>query len=195
MIFGGIDLSTKDKNKAICFIEKKKKFSIIFLKSKVSDEEIVYLVKKFKPVSVSIDAPLKWKNFVDRKEDKILRKYLKKRKVKNVGVIPFYVKSMIELSKKGNFLYSKLKNITRILETHPTASIRINGFEGNYKKDKEELRKILKSLKHKFTNIEIIKNHNELDALFCALFSLYYFKGKNILVLRKKIPYGILLKI
>ncbi|MEN3044323.1 MAG: DUF429 domain-containing protein [Candidatus Hydrothermales bacterium] len=195
MIFGGIDLSIRDKNKAICFIENKRKPKIILLKRKVSDKEIIDLVKKYKPVFLSIDAPLKWKEFVDRKEDKILRKYLKKRKIKNVGVLPFYVKSMMGLSKKGRYLYSKLKNITKVLETHPTASIRANGFEGNYKKNKEEFKKILKRLKYKFMNIEMIKNHNELDALFCALFSLYYFEGKNIVILRKKIPYGIIVKI
>lgn len=192
MFFGGIDLSIGDKNTSLCFIEDSKKIKIVFLKDKISEKEIIEEVKKYKPLYIAIDAPITWRKIKDRKEDKILRRYFIERKIKVPGILPFYVKSMYKLSKRGKRIYLKLRKITEVLETHPTASLRAIGFKENYKKNKKELKKILNKLKEKIDKISLIKNHNHLDSLFCALFSLYYYKKEKIFLARKKVPYGII---
>lgn len=191
MLFGGIDLSIGDKNTSLCFIECSKKIKIVFLKHKISENEIIERVKKYKPIYLAIDAPLIWGKMEDRKEDKILRRYFIDRKIKVPGILPFYVKSMYGLSKRGRRIYLKLRKITRVLETHPTASLRAAGFSEDYKKNKRDFKRVLNKLKNKIDNIKLLKNHNELDALICAIFSLYFYKREKIFLVRKKIPYGV----
>ncbi len=196
MIFGGLDLSIYKKKTAICFIKRKEKFEIFFVKENLSDSQIIRFVKKFKPVYFSIDAPLVWREFKDRKEDKILRRFFYEKKVKvKPGILPFYTKSMIELSRRGRRIYLKLIKYTKVLETHPTASIRAIGFEENYKKNKSDFFKLIKKISDEFVNMGSIKNHNQLDSLFCALFSYYFYKKKNIFICRKRLPYGIVIKL
>ncbi len=192
MLFGGIDLSISDKNTSLCFIEYSKKIKIVFLKDKISENEIIETVKKYKPLYLSIDAPLIWKKMEDRREDKSLRRYFIERKIKVPGILPFYVKSMYEISKKGRRIYLKLRKITKVLETHPTASLRASGFIEDYKKNKRDFKMVLNKLKNKIVNINLLKNHNELDALICAIFSLYFYKKEKIFLVRKKNPYGII---
>jgi len=194
LIFGGLDLSIYDEKTGICFIRKKDKFEIVFVRDRINEAEIVEYVKKFKPFYFSIDAPLTWRKIEDRKEDKVLRKYFTERKIERPGILPFYVKSMMKLSERGRNLYLKLKKITKVLETHPTASIRAMGFKENYKKKRSEFNLLINKIKDKFLNIDLIKNHNQLDSLFCALFSFYFYEGKNVFIVRKKLPYGIVVK-
>lgn len=193
-VFGGLDLSIYDKKTCICFIRKKSKFEIVFVKDRINEADILGYIKKFNPLYFSIDAPLTWRKIEDRREDKILRKYFNEREMKMPGILPFYVKSMRELSEKGRNLYFKLKKFTKIIETHPTASIRAMGFKEDYKRKRQDFKLLIEKIKDNFLNIDLIKNHNQLDSLFCALFSYYFYKGENILIVRKKLPYGIVIK-
>ncbi|MEM5833208.1 MAG: DUF429 domain-containing protein [Candidatus Aenigmatarchaeota archaeon] len=175
LIFCGIDLAGSEKRiSGIAFLDK---YLNVRCYSVFSNEEIIEKIEKFKPIIISIDAPLslpKGRKSLEEKSNIHFRKCdLELRKLK-IKFFPLTLGPMRKLTERGIFLKKLLtKNGYKVLETFPGAFYDLN------KIDRKNFREILNFFK-KILNIKSkIKNLHELDAITCAYISYLYYNGKT----------------
>ena len=180
MIYCGLDLAGSEKRKTgICFLDKRMK--IIFCSSVYSNEEIIRLIKKFKPKVVAIDAPLsipKGRKSLDERSNIHFRKCDLELRKMGIKFFPITLGPMRSLTKRG----IKIKNILEkmgftVIETFPGGAQDILNIPRKTKgKEKlyDGLKKLgIKGLKKSF-------NHDELDAITCAIVAKFFDEGNYL---------------
>jgi len=138
---------------------------------RVNSEIISYVLVK-KPDLISIDAPLSLGEGGFRNCEKLLLKA-------GYKVFPTTIKWMRELALRGMFIANTLrKQGYRVIETHPTSSLRACGFKGNIKSKST----VISFIKEKW-GVEIPKNISRhiVDAILAALAGYSYVIGEAII--------------
>jgi len=176
----GIDLAGSEKrNTGICVIDNS--LRIIHLSVRHTDEEIINIVKKYKPKVIAIDAPLtlpKGREDIDINNGIHFRKCdLELRRMK-IKFFPITLGPMRMLTKRGMKLKSKLEKMKyKVIETFPGAVQDILGIPRKTK-GVEKLRNGL--IKFGIKNVPKNATHDELDAITCAIIAKYYHDGNYL---------------
>ena len=138
----------------------------------LSNNEILKWINFFKPLIISIDAPLSISKSGFRDCEKKLIKF-------GFRVYPITIKWMRKLAFRGSLIASKLRDSGYVvLETHPTSSLRACGFKGNYKSKEEVSEFILSRWGFKVPNDA---SKHVIDAYISALAGLSYLRGKALI--------------
>lgn len=163
-----IDLAADPENTTGIAIMKNGRISTL---SVFTDQEILELIKKYKPELVGIDAPLSLpygRKNIDEKDDNHFRECdLQLRKL-GIKFFPITIGGMRRLTKRGMELKQKLKNI-EVLEIFPGASFDILNIE---RKNVKATNNFLKKFRCN------AKNVHESDAAIGAYTLYLYSKGK-----------------
>ena len=144
---------------------------VVFVGVVRSDEEIMKLVKRFKPGLIAIDAPLTLpagRRNIDEKCSAHFRECDMKLRERRIRFFPITIGPMRMLTKRGMALKRKIKGIT-VVEVFPGATYDVMGIP---RKDKK---KILRFFSKEISLDKRDYTQDELDGVCCA------FTGKLIL--------------
>lgn len=172
--FCGIDLAGSEKRiSGIAFINKKLES---FCYSVFTNKEILNLINEYKPIIISIDAPLslpKGRKSLEERSNIHFRKCdLELRRLK-IKFFPITLGPMRKLTERGIYLKNLLtKKGYKVFETFPGAFYDIN------KLKRKDFDQILKFFRNKLKIRTKVKNSHELDAITCAYISYLYYNGK-----------------
>jgi len=167
LIFMGIDLSAHErKPSGVCVIEGDRAYTLRLN----SDDEIVSLAEKIRPLVIAIDAPLTDKPEL-RNCDKMMIKM-------GFRVLPPNFSHMRELSERGFSLSRKLN--FEVIETFPTAVYKMMGIRKP--KSKREIPDVARRLEE-IARVKLIREPrslDELDSFVCAIVAREKGSGRAI---------------
>jgi predicted nuclease with RNAse H fold len=123
-----------------------------------SDENILEIIKNFKPDVVAIDAPLVV-------VDKPFRSAEKEMQQLGYKLLPLNMPDMLDLAKRASSIKYAVENITKLIECHSSSTKKALNVNNT-----KELKNV------KFLNI--VKNEHESDAIFAVVTALF-FKENN----------------
>ena len=167
----GLDLSSRE-----C---KESGYALLSLNLEIIDlgkfhynSEILNFITTQHPDLVSIDAPLSFGDKGFRKCEKLMLK-------SGFRVYPTSIKWMSNLTKRGIYIANKIRRLgIRVIETHPTSSLRAAGFKGNYKSNNEVIQFISKRWNLK---VKTGTSRHIVDAVIAAISGIYYLRNKALI--------------
>lgn len=163
----GIDLAGSPKRPTgICILDDSMNAETLIV---YSDEDIIKIVNKIKPIVIAIDAPLflpKERKSLDVKESIHLRECDRELLRMGIKFFPITLGPMRMLTKRGMNLRTVLETLGyRVIETYPGAAQDILGIPR--RKDPTGLKNGLIKIGIKISTRDVSKD--ELDAITCAL--------------------------
>ncbi len=178
LVFAGIDVGgSRNTHLWLAF---KNGVSLSFERVNFSGgiEGMVSSLLSYHVVSCAIDAPLSYdiaSETGDRSSDRKLRRLLEEKGINPNIVMP--LNSMMAVPLRGQVISKVLRGfVGALIETHPTASLRLMGIEDDYK-GREIGRELLQRFKRKaesLSGLEVrgldeVKSDGDLDAAVCSL--------------------------
>jgi len=119
-----------------------------------SDENILEIIKNFKPDVLAIDAPLVVVEKPFRSAEREMQQF-------GYKLMPLNTPDMQDLAKRASSIGYAIENLTKVIECHPNSTkkaLNVNNVK--------ELKNV------KFLNI--IKNEHESDAIFAVVTALFF---------------------
>lgn len=175
----GIDLSASEKRgSGLCFLDEK-----LYAKCRTiyKDQEMVEIVKKYKPDIVGIDAPLSLplgRKNIFRKSNVHFRKCDKQLWELKIKFFPITLGPMRRLTERGIKIRRMLENLGfKVIEVYPGATQDLLGIPRK-QKGLEKLKKGLEKFGIKLENRKL--TGDELDAVTAAYTAYLFLKGLAI---------------
>ena len=167
----GLDLSSKPSRPsgyALLNLD----FKVIDYGHMYGDDEIKNYIMDTSPNILSIDAPLSISNSGFRDCEKLMLRY-------GFKVYPTTIKWMRMLALRGiNITRYALKHGIKVIETHPTSSLRSCGFKGNPRSKREIL-----DFLNKTWGVNVLKaTKHVIDAILSAIAGISYVKGSALII-------------
>ncbi len=163
VIVAGLDLRARsDKPTGIAFLKDNK---LVFVSKTYTDEEIIALLTRYKPLVVALDAPLSHANGFREVDKKMIRQ--------GYRVLPPGWKSMKMLVSRALRIKALLSDKgIYVIETHPRSSLKSSGCSI------EELLGMVGIEKERIRCL----SRDEVDAVVAALTAYYYVRGEYVSV-------------
>lgn len=158
----GIDLATYKRPSSLCLLEN---YNAKIVKA-LSDEEIIDIIKKFKPKAIAIDAPLS----LPKKDS--LRKAERELKKIKIKFFPPLMRGMRDLTYRGVKLKKALKKF-KVIEVFPSGALQY------FKVKPKFLPAIKRFLKKQKINLPSKVNLDALHAIVAAWIGKKYLKKET----------------
>lgn len=167
----GLDLSSRECKKS-GYALLSTSFKIIDLGVFHFNSEILQYVATHKPNLVSIDAPLSLSKCGFRNCERMMLR-------RGFRLYPTNIEWMKKLTERGILIADKIRMLSvKVIETHPTSSLRAAGFKGNYKSNSE----VADFLSSKWgINVPSRISRHIIDAIISAIAGIYYLNNRAII--------------